>query len=57
MSEDEEKTMAAMVYFATAFSDYVKAVDPVLWKRAKQYALDCYEKVHGVELIDEGDPK
>jgi hypothetical protein len=57
MNEDDEKSMAAMVYFATAFSDYVKAVDPVLWKRAKQYALDCYDKVQGVELIDEGDPK
>jgi hypothetical protein len=57
MSEEDEKSLMAMVQFATTFSDYVKVVDPVLWKRAKQYALDCYDKVPGVDLIDEGNPK
>jgi hypothetical protein len=57
MSEEEEKTMTAMVYFYNTFGEYIKDVDPVLWERAKQYALDCYDKVPGVELIDEGDPK
>ncbi len=57
MSEEDEKTMAAMMYFYNSFGEYIKAVDPVLWERAKQYALDCCDKVQGVELIDEGDPK
>lgn len=50
---DEEMTegeLMAAVFFGTAFAGYVKEVDPELWSRARDFALDYAEKINGVIL-------
>lgn len=48
--EIELTTATAATYFGLAFAEYVKAIDPVLWQRAREFAIDHCQKVHGVEL-------
>lgn len=60
---DEEMTegeLMAAVFFGTAFAEYVKEVDPELWKRAREFAFDWCEKIEGIRLIkteDQNKPK
>lgn len=44
------KEAAAALYFGLAFAEYVKTVDPELWKRAREFAFDYCEKIDGVRL-------
>ena len=39
----------AVAEFGIKFAEYIKAVDPEMWKRARDYALD-YVEVDGVEF-------
>jgi hypothetical protein len=48
MSDSEAEVI---IRFATAFGEYVKAVDPELWKRAREYALDFESQGNGVMLV------
>jgi hypothetical protein len=51
--DDLEKQLleaTAATYFGLAFAEYVKAIDPVLWQRAREFAIDHCQKVHGVKL-------
>ena len=54
MSEDEA-LLASQAYmtFVQRFGEYVKEMDPVLWEKARQYAVD-FTKIPGVkvELVD-----
>ena len=54
MSEEDVQAeiseLTAATYFGVAFAEYVKAVDPVLWQRAREFAIDYCVKVHNVEL-------
>lgn len=45
-----DKELMAAVFFGTAFAGYVKEVDPELWKRAREYALDYAQKIDGILL-------
>jgi hypothetical protein len=38
---ETRETLKAYVKYAMTFSHYIKENDPVLWKRAMQYASDC----------------
>ena len=40
----------AATYFGVAFAEYVHAMDPVLWQRAREFAIDHCVKVHNVQL-------
>jgi hypothetical protein len=53
MSEEENEVI---IRYATAFGEYVKAMDPELWKRAREYALDYEANGNGVKLI-KADPE
>lgn len=46
---DEHLIRLAVAEFGLNFACYVKEVDPDLWKRAIDYAMD-YTKVKGVEF-------
>lgn len=51
----------AVAEFGIKFAEYIKAIDPEMWKRARDYALD-YVEVDGVEFNfgdedDNGKPK
>lgn len=51
--DDLEKQLTettAAIYFGLAFAEYVKAVDPVMWQRAREFAIDHCVKVHNVQL-------
>ena len=51
--DDLEKQLnesTAVIYFGMTFAEYVKEVDPVLWKRAREFAMDYCEKLNDVEL-------
>lgn len=39
----------AVAEFGIKFAEYIKAIDPEMWKRARDYALD-YVEVDGVEF-------
>lgn len=47
--KEDRTTLIALVKFALNFAGYVKEVDPVLWKRASEYATD-YTKQQGVSF-------
>lgn len=51
--EDIAKASEAYLLFIRRFSEYVREIDPVLWGRAREYALD-FTKVPGVtvKLVD-----
>lgn len=40
-----------VLQFNQLFADYVKEMDPELWKKAREYAKD-FSKQHGIELAD-----
>lgn len=48
-AEDEPLIRLAVAEFGLKFAEYVREVDPELWKRAVDYAMD-YTKVKGVEF-------
>lgn len=52
--EAQLKVCQAFIQFNSFFSEYVKELDPVLWKKAIEYAKDSID-IPGVELkfIDE----
>ena len=39
----------AVAEFGIKFAEYIKAIDPEMWRRAKDYALD-YVQIDGVEF-------
>jgi hypothetical protein len=57
MSE-EDALLASQAYmtFVQRFGEYVKEMDPVLWAKAREYAVD-FTKIPGVkvELVDNED--
>lgn len=52
--EDILRASEAYLIFVQRFGEYVREMDPVLWEKAREYAVD-FTKVPGVkvELIDE----
>lgn len=54
--EDILKASEAYLTFVQRFGEYVKEMDPDLWARAREYAVD-FTKIDGVkvELVDEED--
>lgn len=48
-SEDDVLVRAALLEFSFKFSEYIKEMDPELWKRAVDYAM-TFTKVEGVEF-------
>ena len=51
--EDILKASEAYLMFVQRFGEYVKEMDPVLWEKAREYAVD-FTNVPGVkvELVD-----
>lgn len=51
--EDMLKASTAYLTFVEKFGEYIKEMDPELWERARQYAVD-FTNVPGVtvELVD-----
>jgi hypothetical protein len=57
IGREDKKTLVALVKFALNFTSYVREVDPVLWKRASEYAAD-FTKEQGISFTrEEGDLK
>jgi hypothetical protein len=63
LTEDEEELMEmeeellvkeALLEFSFKFSEYVREIDPELWKRAVDYAV-TFTQVDGVEFFTEVD--
>lgn len=52
--EDGEKVLKAYLELTKHFSEYVKEMDPVLWKKAVDYAK-TFTKVEGITLYYEGE--
>lgn len=51
MDESSETLeMIAMLNFGVTFAEYVKEVDPEMWNRARDFAIDYCTKVRGVEM-------
>lgn len=48
-SEEDVLVRAALLEFSFKFSEYIKEMDPELWKRAVDYAM-TFTKVEGVEF-------
>lgn len=51
LSKEEEAVLCATLSFAHCFSDYIKEIDPALWEKGREFALD-YTHVNGVSIID-----
>ena len=49
--EQQQLVMQTYMTFVQNFVDYVKQVDPALYKRAKEYATD-YTQVPGISIVD-----
>jgi hypothetical protein len=59
LTEDTEEDIlfrTALIEFGFKFSEYVKEVNPELWKRAIDYAV-TFTKVEGVEFHSDPDVK
>lgn len=52
--EDVSKASEAYITFVQRFGEYIKEMDPELWEKAREYALD-FTQIPGVkiELVDE----
>lgn len=48
--EDRIRHTIALLNFSRTFTDYVKECDPKLYARARQFAIDNYERVEGIEI-------
>lgn len=48
-SDEDVLVRAALLEFSFKFSEYIKEMDPELWKRAVDYAM-TFTKVEGVEF-------
>lgn len=55
-SEEEEIVAKAMLGFAMNFMDYVNQVNPEIYSRAKNYAMD-YSQTDNVKFIDTTKPE
>jgi len=51
LTKEEEAVLCASLAFAGTFSEYVKEMNPELWERAREYAIDCTQ-VDGVKFWD-----
>ena len=52
--EEELLVKEALLEFSFKFSEYIREMDPELWKRAVDYAV-TFTKVEGVEFFTEVD--
>jgi hypothetical protein len=52
--EEELLVREALLEFSFKFSEYIREMDPELWKRAVDYAV-TFTKVEGVEFFTEVD--
>lgn len=55
-SQDAEKILDAYLQLSKYFSEYVRETDPVLWKRAVDYAK-TFTQVDGITLHYENEIK
>lgn len=55
-TEDDVLFRTALIEFGFKFSEYIKEVDPELWKRGIDYAV-TFTKVEGVEFYTDPDSK
>ena len=54
--KEDRATLVALVKFALNFAGYVKEMDPVLWKRAGEYAAD-FTKQEGISFTPSSEEK
>ena len=51
LTKEEEAVMFAAFSFAQSFSEYIKEVDPVLWQKGREFAIDCTQ-IKGITFKD-----
>jgi hypothetical protein len=52
--EQQQLVLQTYIDFTRHFAEYVKQVDPSLFKRAKEYATD-YTQMPGISIVEETD--